>query len=474
MGDIICAACNETVPEAEHCAQCGQPPLLGGEYRLRSVVGRGGVGITFRAEHVERGELVAIKEMPFRATDAESVRKLIEREARVLRQLEHPAIPRYHADFLVGHGRQRAFYLVQEFVEGRDLADELDNRRYTTDDVLGLIDELCDVLAYLHALHPPVIHRDIKPRNVMRRPDGRLVLLDFGAVRDVVNDPRMGGSTIAGTFGYMAPEQFTGQASAATDFYALGVLAVVLLSRRQPDEMMDVHTLKWRPHVQVPAPVEALLAWLLAPNPKARAADAAEVKRRVARVRAQLAGESPASEVSARSLPGPRMVVTEPTRATPGASMSSGGGEYWASSRAAPEARTEFHYQEVSTHAMSLAPLPAAARAKTKQMSMLLALFAGSVGAPWWYLGHKFIGLVSLLFFWSGVPWVISVGKALHVNLMSDEAFDQRYNAEALALHQHAQSLQLPERLAQLQALRERGALTDEEFDRQKRRLLEP
>jgi hypothetical protein len=123
------------------------------------------------------------------------------------------------------------------------------------------------VLEYLHGLSPPVIHRDITPHNVMRRKsDGQLVLVDFGSVRDALVDPQIGGQTVTGTFGYMAPEQFYGKASPASDLYALGALAVALLSRRQPNALVDdQNRIAFRSHIAVSAATAALLDRLLAP-----------------------------------------------------------------------------------------------------------------------------------------------------------------------------------------------------------------
>ena len=248
---VLCASCGASVDEADACTACGEPTRLDGRYRLLSIVGQGAAGVTYRGEVCEDGAPVAVKEMPLRHTVDAKSRERMAREARVLRQLDHPQVPAYVDHFEVGSGKQRAFYLVQAFIEGKTLADEMEDRRYTEAEVVEILEELLDVLGYMHGLQPPVVHRDLKPRNVIRRAsDGKLVLIDFGAVRDVLKDPALGGSTVAGTYGFMAPEQFRGDATPATDLYALGVLAVVLLSRKDPiDLVRPDHSLDWKGHV---------------------------------------------------------------------------------------------------------------------------------------------------------------------------------------------------------------------------------
>ena len=280
---MICASCNEVLSEpGERCPACQGEVLLRGRYRLEEIVGRGASGITFRATRLSDGHIVAIKEMPFHRLGSLKAHELFERETRILRQLSHPGIPVYFDDFSSGVGKHLSFYLVQEHIDGQNLAQEMAQRRYREDQVLEILAEILGLLTYLHSLSPPIIHRDLKPSNVMRRRRGGLVLIDFGAVRDVLKDPVLGGSTVAGTFGFMAPEQFQGLATPATDIYGLGVLAVVLLSRRQPDTLVDEHNqLQWEPHIQVGPATRALLRQMLAPSPRARASSAAALRAEI-------------------------------------------------------------------------------------------------------------------------------------------------------------------------------------------------
>ena len=249
---MFCASCGEATP-TDPCATCGRGALLVGRYRLDGVLGRGAHATTWRATRVSDGQVVAIKEITAGHRTDRKASELFRREARVLGELDHPAIPRYLEDFEAALGRQRTLCLVQELVEGETLAQEASHRRYSPAEVAAIVEELGRVVAWLHERSPPVIHRDLKPENIVRRPDGTLALVDFGSVLDVVNGT-LGGSTATGTFGYMAPEQLAGDATPASDVYGLGALAVALLTRRDPRTLLRGDgRLDWRRQVAVPS-----------------------------------------------------------------------------------------------------------------------------------------------------------------------------------------------------------------------------
>jgi serine/threonine protein kinase len=115
-----------------------------------------------------------------------------------------------------------------------------------------MANQILDILVYLQQLVPPVIHRDIKPQNIIRRDDGQLFLVDFGAVQDVYHQTITGGSTVVGTYGYMAPEQFRGKAVLATDLYGLGATIIYLLTSKTPTDLPQRKLkIDFRSHVRI-------------------------------------------------------------------------------------------------------------------------------------------------------------------------------------------------------------------------------
>ncbi len=317
---MICVECHEpcVVMGDGPCPGCGGIPTLAGRWRLEDVVGRGATGTVFRATAITAEgaagggsdgstTTVAIKELPLRSDPKRQ--ELALREARVLRQLQHPSIPRYLEEIIAGHGRGRCLYLVEEFVDGESLARRMENHRFDEGEVLDVIADALDILGWLHGLAPPVLHRDVKPGNLIRRAsDGRWMLVDFGSVRDVLR-AEASGSTVAGTFGYMAPEQFRGDARPATDLYAVGATAVALLSRQDPATLHDRDgRFEWRSAVQVSDETSGLLAELLATDPEKRLGDAKVAAARARAIRAGLGRSRGEAVVPVRPTPPPRIV----------------------------------------------------------------------------------------------------------------------------------------------------------------------
>ncbi|MGR3275143.1 serine/threonine protein kinase [Acaryochloris marina NIES-2412] len=210
--------------------------LIAERYQVQSVLGQGGSSITYGVEDVHTHQQFALKALSLKGIQDWKQLELFEREAQVLAQLDHPAIPQYIDYFQTDTDGSRWFYIVQALAPGQSLADLVQNGwRASPTEVRQLALQLLDILEYLHGLTPPIIHRDIKPQNIIRNQDGRIYLVDFGAVQNVYCD--MAGSTVVGTYGYMAPEHFQGRAVPATDLYSLGATLLFLLTHCAPADL---------------------------------------------------------------------------------------------------------------------------------------------------------------------------------------------------------------------------------------------
>jgi serine/threonine protein kinase len=310
---LRCVECHAETAAAP-CSACDQEPRVDGRYALHNPVGGGSSGVVFRGTDLQTGDVVAVKEVMLGGLDNDKARQLATREARVLRELAHPGIPGWRDARTVGIGRSAALYLVQDFVDGQDLQAGLRTKRWSEREVLVLMVEVLDILHYLHTRHPPVVHRDIKPANLVRRTDGQLVLVDFGAVRDALRTARTGGSTVAGTFGYMAPEQFVGHAEPTTDLYALGMTAVALLSREEPAQLHDrAGRLDWEKVVSLSEGTTFLLRALLQPDPTQRPRSATVVRAHIEQMVAADEDARSDADIGPTLVPAPAPLFDEPT-----------------------------------------------------------------------------------------------------------------------------------------------------------------
>ncbi|AFY39050.1 serine/threonine protein kinase [[Leptolyngbya] sp. PCC 7376] len=241
--------------------------LIQNRYQIDSILGQGGMATTFRAQDLESNREVAIKRISLRHTENFKVISLFEREANILRQLEHSGIPDYVDFFQVEEENNTFFYLVQELVTGKSLDTLIEEGwRPSEKEVKNIAIQLLDILIYLQQLTPPVIHRDIKPANIILS-ENKVYLVDFGAVQHVYHKTITGGSTVIGTIGYMAPEQFRGQSRLSTDLYGLGTTLISLLTGRSPANFpQKKHKIQFKDYVDISEDFFNWINVLIEPN----------------------------------------------------------------------------------------------------------------------------------------------------------------------------------------------------------------
>lgn len=206
--------------------------LAHGRYRILRGLGRGATATTFEAEDAVSGKKVALKRFTLRGAREWSEVERFEREAQLLASLDHPVIPKYVEHYTSeGADGDVELCLVQQLAPGQSLAARVPRGLRMTDaDVCAVARAVLGALEYMHAREPALIHRDIKPEHVLVSDDERVSLVDFGSARARNGNTVIGGVTVAGTFGYMAPEQLRGKATPQTDLYGLGATLLFALT----------------------------------------------------------------------------------------------------------------------------------------------------------------------------------------------------------------------------------------------------
>ncbi|MBD2774592.1 serine/threonine-protein kinase [Iningainema tapete] len=213
----------------------GVAQIIGGRYQIIKLLGEGGFGRTYLAEDLyQLGSQYAVKHLTFSSHNPDQVikvRELFKREVETLQKLNgHPQIPKFFAHI----EENQEFYLVQEFIDGHSFSDEI--KAVTKLEEIEVVHFLKDLLTILEFIHSKnIIHRDINPDNIIRRKDGKLVLIDFGAVKEVITQTQIQkpGTQIY-TLGYAPQEQMHGYPRFNSDIYALGMTAIEALTGLEP------------------------------------------------------------------------------------------------------------------------------------------------------------------------------------------------------------------------------------------------
>jgi WD40 repeat protein len=246
----------QNAESAKFCEACGFKLVLGDRYYAIQAIGQGGFGRTFLALDAYKPSKprCVIKQcfpLPQSIRNPTKAADLFRLEAVRLEQLgHHPQIPE-----LLAYFQQDQFqYLIQEFVDGATLEQELgQNGVFHEAQIRQLLSDLLPVLQFVHEHH--VIHRDIKPTNIIRRhADQQLVLVDFGAAKSASRDDLSRTGTSIGSPAFVAPEQAMGKAIFASDLYSLGVTCIYLLTHTHPCDLFDTEegTWLWQPHLKHP------------------------------------------------------------------------------------------------------------------------------------------------------------------------------------------------------------------------------
>jgi serine/threonine protein kinase len=251
--------------------------VAGGRYSLERPLGHGGMASVFLARDTELDRLVAVKLLDERAASDEGLRGRFVREARLAARLSHPNVV---SVFDAGEDDGRP-YIVMEHVEGETLADLLARRdRLPPEEARGLALQAAHGLAHAHAAG--LIHRDVKPQNLLLREDGTLKIADFGIARAAEGTSLTQAGTVLGTAAYLSPEQALGEdVTPATDVYSLGAVLYELLSGRPPLEVRSLDDLAKAKAIaplrelapEVPKDLEDFVMRCLARNPAYRPTD---------------------------------------------------------------------------------------------------------------------------------------------------------------------------------------------------------
>ena len=266
--------------------------ILGGHYQIEKFLGKGGFGETYLARdtHLPDRPYRIVKKLKPQSNQPfvlQAAKILFEREAQVLYKLGEPSeVPRQIPKLFAHFEENQEFYLVQEYIEGHDLTEEIppqNRNKLSEPEVSQLLREILEALEIVHK--QKIIHRDIKPANIRRRSsDGKIVLIDFGAVKQIATKPTNQQGTITftlpiGTPGYMPDEQEKGYPNFSSDIHAVGMLAIQALTGLLPQQLpRDPKTLEiiWQNQASVSAELAAFLNKMVAYNSAKRYQNATE------------------------------------------------------------------------------------------------------------------------------------------------------------------------------------------------------
>ncbi len=372
------------------------PAVLDGRYRVDHVLARGGMSTVYQGLDLRLDRPVAVKVMDQRLATDPAFRQRFEREARAAARLHHPGVVAVHDQ---GTDVDGTVFLVLELVRGGTLRDLLGQRgRLEAPVALAVLEPLLAALAAAH--HAGLVHRDVKPENVLIGAGGVVKVADFGLVRAAAEASTTVNGVILGTAAYLSPEQVaTGAADARSDVYAVGVVLYEMLTGTAPytgDSMLSVVFRHVNDDVPppgdrlpgLPAPLDALVLRATRRDPAARPRDAAAFLQALRRVRSEL------------RIPSAPVPVPEPPAESPAWSVS-GQGPRRVQDEAPHQARRGSDTRVITGDAPTLDPPPAAspvlaqrwaharrrARRTVAVCTLVVLVLAALTGYAAWRLG---------------------------------------------------------------------------------------
>ena len=252
--------------------------LVDNKYKILSEVGHGGMSVVYLAINERANKTWAVKEVRKDGVcDFEAVKQGLVVETDMLKRLNHPNLP----SIIDVIDTEDSFLIVMDYIEGKSLQSVLKSGGAQPQDrVIEWGKQLCDVLGYLHTREPAIIYRDMKPANVMLKPDGNITLIDFGTAREFKNRAMVEDTTCLGTRGYAAPEQFggRGQTDARTDIYCVGATLYHLLTGHSPAEPpYEIKPLSYWDPMYAGTGIEKVILKCCQQDPEARYQSCAEL-----------------------------------------------------------------------------------------------------------------------------------------------------------------------------------------------------
>ncbi|MBD2569828.1 serine/threonine-protein kinase [Anabaena lutea] len=287
---VYCSKKHANKGSHSFCTHCGEAlPLTVGQvidnrYEIARILGQGGFGRSYLAiDRQKSRQKCVLKEFApqvVKPQDLQKAKELFEREASVLKKIQHPQIPRFHSSFQAKIGTKDFFFLVQDYIEGDNYYQLFQQRQslgksFSEEEVVNLLHHILPVLTYIHFLD--IVHRDISPDNlILRQSDNLPVLIDFGGVKQLPASQGFwrtqlsGEGTLLGKKGYAPEEQLIqGKVFKSSDLYSLAVTALVLLTGKEPQSLYDSYngTWYWGKEIKVSPKLETVFKKMLAYKP---------------------------------------------------------------------------------------------------------------------------------------------------------------------------------------------------------------